>query len=516
MNRASNLALARLFEEIAYSLYAAGEQGHRPRAYRRAARAIAAHPESLEVLAAEGRLREVPAVGPSLSALIDEFLDTGALRMHARLVAEHPPVRRRVRDLRLKSAWEVARQVLGLLVESAAPPDRIEVAGAARRMCEVVPGGIELVAAPGRGGPHSLLDAFVDLPGVAEVLDRSSSTAHVGLWDGAEVTLHVTSRQAFGTTLVQRTGSAAHLARLGHLPTAAEEETLYRLLDLPWIAPELREDAGEIEAAREGALPRLLEQADLYGDLHCHTHWTDGSASLEDMARAARSRGYAYMALTDHSRSLVITNGLSLERLEEARRQVNQLNHALAPFVILLGTEMDVLEDGRLDYPDEVLATLDYVSASIHRRFKQPEEVMTPRILRAVTHPLVHTLNHPHGRLLGARRGYAVDMPRVIEAAAEAGCALEVSGDPARMDLDGGWARRAKAAGARCTVSSDAHSTLDYDNIWLGVGSARRGWLEPGDVLNARPLPELRALLRKTTDARLRCQTPRPSTVSDG
>jgi DNA polymerase (family 10) len=202
--------------------------------------------------------------------------------------------------------------------------------------------------------------------------------------------------------------------------------------------------------------------------------------------------------LTDHSRSLAITNGLSLERLEEARRLVQQLNQQLAPFVILLGTEMDILEDGSLDYPDEVLASLDYVSASVHSRFKQTEPLMTARILRAVTHPLVHTLNHPHGRLLGIRPAYAVDMERVIEAAAGVGCALEVSADPARMDLDGPCARRVRDAGGVCTVSSDAHSTLDFDNIWLGIGSARRGWLEPRHVLNTRPLDELRRIFKRT------------------
>jgi DNA polymerase (family 10) len=222
------------------------------------------------------------------------------------------------------------------------------------------------------------------------------------------------------------------------------------------------------------------------------------------MAVAARARGYAYMALTDHSRSLAITNGLSIERLAEARRLVDRLNQRLAPFVILLGTEMDILEDGRLDYPDEVLASLDYVSASVHSRFKQAQDVMTARIVRAISHPLVHTLNHPHGRLLLNRPAYAVDMQRVIETAARVGCAVEVSADPARMDLDGGWARRARAAGGRCTVSSDAHSTLDYDNIWLGIGSARRGWLEKDDVVNTRRLDELRAVLpgRQTSEGR--------------
>jgi DNA polymerase (family 10) len=315
--------------------------------------------------------------------------------------------------------------------------------------------------------------------------------------------------------MVWHTGSEAHLGRLaalaasrglrltpeglhrdsGPLETRTEQD-VYAALGLPYLAPELREDQGEIEAALAGSLPKLIEFSDLRGDLHCHTSETDGVATLEDMARTARARGYAYMALTDHSRSLTITNGLSLERLEEARRLVLKLNHELAPFRILLGTEMDILEDGSLDYPDATLASLDYVSASIHSRFKQSGEVMTARILRGIGNPLVHTLNHPHGRLLGIRPSYAVDMPHVIAAAAAAGCALEVSADPARMDLDGTWARRVRDVGGRCTISSDAHSTLDFDNIWLAIGSARRGWLEARYVLNTRSLEQLRELLR--------------------
>jgi DNA polymerase (family X) len=554
--RSSNLEVARLFEQIAQSLELAGEQGHRPRAYRRAARRIAGFPEPLEGLAAEGRLRDIPSVGPSLAALIEEYLRTGEMRTHARLVEEHPPglapllrapgfgpvavkklyetlgvknlddveraaregrlaealgarradelalllpqLRRPVLEVRLKSAWEIARGLVELLMESDAPPDVIEVAGAARRMCDIVADGLDLVAVPGPSGAAGLLDTLAGLPSVVEIVERDAASMRAQLDDGLEVRLHTAGRESFGTALVQHTGSSAHLRRLGSFfPTAASEHELYQRLDLPWIAPELREDAGEIEAARDGSLPRLVEQTDLRGDLHCHTNWTDGVATLEEMAKAAMARGYAYMALTDHSRSLAITNGLSLERLEEARRLVQQLNHTLAPFVILLGTEMDILEDGRLDYPDDVLASLDYVSASVHSRFKQTQEVMTARIVRAISNPRVHTLNHPHGRLLLNRPAYAVDMQHVVEAAARVGCALEVSADPARMDLDGGWARRARAAGARCTISSDAHSTLDYDNIWLGVGSARRGWIEARDVLNARPLEELRALLQR-------------------
>jgi DNA polymerase (family X) len=571
-SRASNLAVARLFEEIARSLEVAGEQGHRLRAYRRAARGVAVTPEPLEQLAAEGRLREISGVGPSLAALIAEFLDTGTMRTHDRLVEEFPPglapllhargfgpagvqalhtalgardldaieraghdgrlantlgerraqelvaqlpeLRNPIRPLRLKSAWETARLMLELLSEARARPRRIEVAGAARRMVETVVGGLDLVAVAGQAGGSALLDLVQALPNVARVVHRDESGIQVRLFDGAEVRLHLTEPCAFGAALLWHTGSPAHLDRLRALANArgvrltsegvyadagliaaATERDVYQALDLPSIAPELREDTGEIEAAMAGALPSLITMDDLKGDLHCHTNWTDGSESLEAMASAARARGYAYVALTDHSRSLTITNGLSLERLEEARRLVQRLNQELAPFVILLGTEMDILQDGSLDYPDETLATLDYVSASVHSRFKQTQAEMTARILRAVTHPLVHTLNHPHGRLLGARPAYAVDMPRVVAAAAAAGCALEVSADPARMDLDGGSARRVRDADGRCTVSSDAHSTLDFDNIWLGVGSARRGWLEPRHVLNALPLEELRSQL---------------------
>jgi DNA polymerase (family 10) len=550
--RLKNFEVARLFEEIARSLDVKGEQSHRPRAYRRAARALAACPEPIEQLAADARLREIPGIGPSLEALIREFLATGAIRTHLRLVTDHPPglapllaargfgpslvasvhdalgvttldeveeaardgrlasavgqkrtaalldqlpsLRRPFRRLRLKSAWELATEVLALLGTESRY--RVEVVGQARRMCEIVDGGLDLVADSPLAADH-----VVRLPSVDTVLERTSDSVRVRLYDGVELHLWIAAPSAWGTALVQHIGSPAHAERLiamtaGALPSLPTEEAVYAALGLPWIPPDLREDAGEIEAALNGALPKLVQQSDLKGDLHCHTLWTDGSNTLDDMALAAKARGYAYMALTDHSRSLTITNGLSLERLEEARRCVQQLNHKLAPFVILLGTEMDILEDGTLDYPDEVLETLDYVSASVHSRFKQTLEPMTSRILRAVTHPLVHTLNHPHGRMLLARPAYAVDMPAVLAAAAASGCALEVSGDPARMDFDGTWARQARAAGARCTISSDAHSTLDFDNIWLGVASARRGWLEPADVLNTRPLDELRALLR--------------------
>jgi DNA polymerase (family 10) len=322
--------------------------------------------------------------------------------------------------------------------------------------------------------------------------------------------------EAWGGALLWNTGSRAHVQHLAALarqsgwrlsPHGLEDDTtgtrlagdeveIYERLGLPWIPPEMREDAGEIEAAKAGALPRLVELSDLRGDLHCHTNWTDGVHSLEEMAQAARAKGYQYMALTDHSQSLTVARGLTPARLAEERRLVDRLNQKLAPFVVLLGTEMDILRDGRLDFPDDVLATLDYVSASIHSAFHQPREVMTARIVRAVTHPRVHTLNHPHGRLIRRREAYSVDMQAVVEAAVRSGCALELNAQPDRLDLDGAWAQKAKAAGARFTISSDAHSVRDLDVIQFGVGSARRGWLTAADVLNTRPLEELRVLLK--------------------
>jgi DNA polymerase (family 10) len=281
----------------------------------------------------------------------------------------------------------------------------------------------------------------------------------------------------------------------GKLLEREREAAIYERLGLQWIPPELREDQGEIEAALAGSLPQLVELSDVKGDLHTHTNWTDGADTLEEMAKAAKAKGYAYMALTDHSQNLALTRGLTPERLQEERALVKRVNNKLAPFVVLLGTEMDILMDGQLDFSDEVLRGLDYVSASIHSGFRQPRDVMTARMLRAISNPLVNTLNHPHGRKIGRREGYAVDMQAVIERAASIGCALELNSDPDRLDLNGDWARRGLKLGARFTVSSDAHSTRELEFMQFGIGSARRGWLTAGDILNTHALEEVRAIL---------------------
>jgi DNA polymerase (family 10) len=454
----------------------------------------------LEEAARSGRLRDVPGFGDKVADTVLENL--GKLKQRSE------------RDL-ISSGWLAAdevRQALGNPTEA----DRIAVVGSVRRMADTI-GGLDLLAARDEGeDAERLIDGLVKVPNLVHVLERESDHARVRIYGGLEVQLVIVPRNAWGSALVWYTGSQAHVARLEALAQqrgwelsdlgledaatgqrlAGETEVgVYERLGLPWLPPELREDSGEIEAALSGTLPKLIEFDDIKGDLHCHTNWTDGTQTLDEMAKAARARGYQYIALTDHSQNLAMTRGLTPERLREQRALVDRVNHKFAPFVVLLGTEMDILLDGQLDFPPEVLAELEYVSASVHTGFRQAEGVMTARIVRAISEPWVNTLNHPHGRKIRRREGYAVDMQTVIEAAARVGCALELNATPDRLDLNGDWARRAKALGARFTVSSDAHSVKDFDYMQFGIGSARRGWLTADDVLNTRPVEELRDLL---------------------
>ncbi|HYY87810.1 MAG TPA: DNA polymerase/3'-5' exonuclease PolX, partial [Chloroflexota bacterium] len=485
-------------------------------------------------------LLEVPGLGPTRARAVYQQLGISSVAdledaARAGLLAEVPGfggravesllrgiARLRQRETRnlISDAW-VAAQAVREAVGVDDPDRRVAVVGSARRMADTV-GNLDLLTAvEDAADADALIDKLAGLPNLVEVIERTPDRVRVLLYGGLEVRLQIVPRTAWGSGLVWYTGSSAHVERLQQLAeqggwrlnpgglenaqtgkrlSGEREVEVYERLGLPWIAPELREDSGEIEAGQAGTLPRLIEIGDLKGDLHSHTSWTDGTASLEEMARAAREKGYAYLALTDHSQNLTVARGLTPERLAEQRRLVDRVNHKLAPFVVLLGTEMDILQDGRLDFPDEVLATLDYVSASIHSGFRQPEAVMTERIVSAISNSRrVHTLNHPHGRKIRIRPGYEVDMQAVIGAAARVGCALELNATPDRLDLNGAWARRAKAVGARFTISSDAHAVRDLEYMQFGVGSARRGWLTAEDVLNTRPLDELRRLLQERT-----------------
>ena len=451
----------------------------------------------LEDAARSGRLREVSGFGPKAVETLLGSLEQLKQRSARGLVSD---------------AWAAFAQVR----DSIGDPEYLAVVGSVRRMQDTV-GGLDLLAGRDTADEaEQVIDVVATLPSLVQILDRSADEVHVQLYGGLEVHLFVVPRDSWGSALVWHTGSRSHVARLevlaqehgyqltpyglenaatGKLLAREREAGIYERLGLEWVPPELREDEGEVEAAQSGSLPRLVELADIRGDLHTHTNWTDGTETLEDMAKAARAKGYAYMALTDHTQNLAMTRGLTPERLEEQRALVKRVNNKLAPFVVLLGTEMDILMDGQLDFADDVLRSLDYVSASVHTGFRQASEVMTERMQRAISNALVNTLNHPHGRIIGRRDGYAVDMQVVIERAASVGCALELNATPDRLDLNGTWARRAAQLGARFTISSDAHNTSELDFMQFGVASARRGWLTAADVLNTRPVEELRALL---------------------
>ena len=457
----------------------------------------------LEQAAQAGRLRGVPGLGE---------------KSEENIVRELERLKQRTSRHHLGQVLLLAEAMLADLEQASPRGTRLSYAGSLRRMVDTI-GDLDLLAAS--ANPEAVVKAFLGLPPVLEVLSAGPVRASVLIQGGLQVDLRVVEPESWGAALQYFTGSKAHNVRLRELAVqrgwklneyglfeersgrrlAGEDEAdIYRALDLEFIPPELREADGEIEAAAEGRLPKLIELADLQGDLHLHSTWSDGGDSLEAMANAARALGHRYMAITDHSKSLGIARGLDEARVREQRALVDRLNHELAPFRILHGTEMDILRSGRLDYPDEVLAEYDYVSASIHSGMRQPEAEMTARIQRALRNPYVHALNHPHGRLIPQRPAYAVDMQAVIETAAAEGVALEINSQPARMDLEGSWARRARQAGAKFVINTDSHAADQLTLQRLGIGSARRGWLEAGDVLNALPPEELERALRRRRD----------------
>jgi DNA polymerase (family 10) len=322
---------------------------------------------------------------------------------------------------------------------------------------------------------------------------------------------------AFGAALQYFTGSKEHNVRLRQLAiqrglklseygvfeeesgarvAGATEEDVYAAVGLPWIPPELREDSGELEAAREGRLPRLVEPGDLRGDLHDHTDWSDGHHPLEKLVEAAEARGYEYIIVSDHSRSLTIAGGLSVEELRAQRVKINELQ-ARHRIRILAGTECDILEDGRLDFPDEVLAELDVVLGAVHSRFRQSRAEMTARIVRALGHPHLDVLAHPTGRKIGSREPYDVDMEAVFAAARAHGKAIEINASPERLDMSDVHARRAAELGIPVPISTDTHYLSELDWTELGCAVARRAWIGPDQVLNTRPLEELLAWTRR-------------------
>jgi len=354
---------------------------------------------------------------------------------------------------------------------------------------------------------EDLLRLIGELPGVQEISGQDERRATLKIEGGAHAQIIVTTPQNVGTVLVQATGSAEHLAALAvrasergcsldgaalwqgnvFVPTP-DESTLYRALGLAYVPPELREGRGEIEAAAAGTIPTLIERSDLQGFLHCHTVASDGSNTVEEVARACLAGGYRWAGITDHSKTAAYAGGLSADDLARQADEIDGVNQRLDGIRILKGIEADILADGALDYDDAVLSRLDFVIGSIHSRFNLDRETMTARMLAAIDNPYLTILGHPTGRLLLSRDPYPLDIDRVIEKAGRAGVAIEINADPHRLDLDWRLLRQARQAGVMISIGADAHSLAGLGNVAFGIGIARKGWLTRDDVLNSRPV----------------------------
>jgi DNA polymerase (family 10) len=335
--------------------------------------------------------------------------------------------------------------------------------------------------------PGPVVERFAELPQIVALLEQSDGHAVGVTVDGVPVELAVAEPNRFGTALLRATGSLEYVAALEPLPDGADEQAVYAALGVPWCPPELREEPFR------GKPPELIDLPDIRGDLHCHTVWSDGRASVEEMGRAARELGYDYVAICDHTPAVGAVRGLTPDDVRRQAEEVAAANESLAPFRILRGIECDILADGRLDLPDDVLAELDWVQASVHGGQRMPRQEMTKRVEEALRNPHVRCLSHPKGRYINRRPENALDLEHVYGVALEEGVALEVNGLPDRLDLSGGHVREALRAGLRVVCSTDAHSVRGLTNMALSVATARRGWATAADVLNTRPLTEILA-----------------------
>jgi DNA polymerase (family X) len=532
-----NRRIAERLDAFASLLELAEANPYTARAYRRAAETIRATPAPVAELVRGGRVRELRGIGPGIESRLRELVETGAIEELAELERDLAPALvglGRYLGLSAKRSVEIARalgvrtpdelrdaaaagrlrtvrgigpkteaRLLDALAREADPrPQRAllldrawelvgaiaaaldgEAAGDVRRWrdsCEL------LAVVCAAADPSSVLERFAALPQIVAVLEQAARRAVGVTVDGVPIELVVAPPRAFGTALVRATGSPAYVAALEPLPEARDEAAVYHALDLPWCPPELREEPFR------GEPPELVEPDEIRGDLHCHTTWSDGRASVEEMARAAIERGYDYVAICDHTPAVGAVRGLTADDVRRQGEEIAAANELLAPFRVLGGIECDILADGRLDLPDDVLAELDWVQASVHGGQRMPRGELTKRVEEALRNPYVSCLSHPTGRLINRRPENALDLERVFEVARETGVALEVNGLSPRLDLSGEHVREALRAGVQIICSTDAHSTRGLGNMALSVHTARRGWATAADVLNTRPL---RALL---------------------
>lgn len=576
-----NREVVEIFNRIADMLAIRGDQIHRILAYRKAAESIDALSRDINLVYAEGKLTDIPGIGSTLAAKLEEMLTTGRLEFYDKLAAEIPPslvemlrieglgpkrvkqiydvlgiktleeliVAARAGKLRdlpgmgakteanisaaiealarhgdsrtpLGVAWPIAQEILAALGQVPGVT-KAAVAGSLRRMKETI-GDIDLLVAA--DSPDAVMDRFGTLDVVESVAARGPTKSRVVLLNGLGVDLRVLPAQRWGTLLAYFTGSQAHNVKIRELALkkglslnehaftpvdggleilCQTEEEVYERLGLPFIRPVLREDRGEIEAALAGRLPELVIEDAIVSDLHLHTTWSDGTRSVLEMARAAKASGLQAIVITDHSVSLGVARGLSVERLREQATEVRQAGEAMGPgFRVLHGTEMEIRADGTLDFADEVLEQLDFVIASLHTSLGQPREQVTHRMLNAIRNPHVDMIAHPTGRLLPDRAGADLDMDMILQAAAETGTILEVNANPQRLDLRDVDIRQAIELGVKIAINTDAHRPEDYNNRHFGVATAQRGWARNEDVVNTWPIEDLLAFIgrRRNTE----------------
>lgn len=561
-----NKELARIFDRIANFLEFKGDSIFRVNAYRKAARVIKDLPEDIEELYSKGKLSSIPGIGEKLSDKIGQYLGKGTVKKYEELKREIPEElmilmdvpnlgpktlrlayeRLGVRSLNdmkkvikegtltqlpgmgpkkvnkiekgleiflkgrdrmlLGEALHIGERVLSCL---APHTSKLSLAGSLRRMKETV-GDLDILAVGGKG----IMEAFVQIPGIKEVLAQGETKASIIL-EETQIDLRVIQEEEWGAALQYFTGSKEHNVHLreiarekglkineygifsmeeGERLGGAKEEEIYRALGLDYIPPELREDRGEIEAAREHTLPSLVGYHQILGDLHVHSRWSDGTATLEEVSLEGRKLGYQYIAITDHSKSMKIAHGLDEKRLENQIKTIRDINAQGKGAYLVAGIEMDIHPDGTLDLDPEILKELDWVIASVHSHFAQDA---TERILAACHSPWVHCIGHPTGRIIFSREPYPLDLEKVLRGAASTGTALEINAHQDRLDLKDTLCRKAKEMGIKVAIGTDSHHIGQLWMMRLGIGTARRGWLETSDVINTYPLKEFLAFTRE-------------------
>lgn len=563
-----NAAIAAMFEKIADVMELKGENPFRISSYRKAARVIGDLTEDIAELAKDERLTNIPGIGESTAEKIIEYLNTGKMTRyeevmkgvseetvamlqisglgpktvsmlnkelgivsiadlekaisHGKLIGLPGIGEKKIENIvkgialfktsqqriSLGTALPVVKRIVSIM-EKIPGVKAIQPAGSLRRMRETI-GDIDILVSGSDG--KEIINAFVSMPGVNEILVSGDTKGSVRIEDGLQVDLRVVDEDAYGSALQYFTGSKAHNIHIRELAKkkglkiseygifkgekkigGETEDDIYKALGMDWVPPELREDRGEVEAALAGKLPKLIELKDIKGDLHVHSNWSDGAATFKEIAEHAKGRGYSYVVVSDHTKTLKIANGLTEERLLREIDEIGKLNETLSGITLLKSTEVDILSDGSLDISDKVLSRLDIVVASVHSGFKQPREKITKRILSAIENPYVTIIGHPTGRVITSREGYDVDLEKVLGACAKTGTAMELNAYYDRLDLNDINCKMAKDAGVKIAISTDTHHIEQLWMMELGVGIARRGWLESKDIINSWPLEKLKA-----------------------